>query len=71
MEELIQQVVSRTGISADHARTAVDTVITFLKAKLPAPIAGQVDAALGGGGGDAGGGLGNIASGVGGLFGKK
>src|SRR5690606_30479306 len=48
MEELIQQVVSRTGISADNARSAVDTVITFLKAKLPAPIAGQLDSVLGG-----------------------
>lgn len=72
MEELIQQVVSKTGISADHARTAIETVVTFLKAKLPAPIAGQVDSALGSAGSALGNvDIGSISSGIGGLFGKK
>ena len=48
MEELIKQVSQKTGISEDQARTAVSTVINFLKDKLPAPIAGQVDNFIGG-----------------------
>ncbi len=72
MEELVQLVVSKTGISESQARSAVDTVVGFLKTKLPAPLAGHVESALGA----AGQGLGNVdlgglASGLGGLFGKK
>ena len=48
MEELIKQVSQKTGISEDQARTAVSTVINFLKDKLPAPIAGQLDNFIGG-----------------------
>lgn len=67
MEELIKQVVSKTGISEDQARTAVTTVLGFVKDKLPAPIAGQIDNALSGEG--AGGSLGDLASKAGGLLG--
>ncbi|MCY0985870.1 hypothetical protein OV203_01925 [Nannocystis sp. ILAH1] len=72
MEELIQQIVSKTGISESNARSAIETVTNFLKTKLPAPLAGQVDAALGSAGGALGNvDLGNIGSSIGGLFGKK
>ena len=67
MDELIKQVSERTGISQDQARTAVDTVLGFLKNKLPAPIAGQIDNVIGGGDA-ASGGLGDMASKVGGFF---
>src|ERR671935_137708 len=43
MEELVRQVVERTGISEAQARTAVETVVGFLKERLPAPIAAHVD----------------------------
>jgi uncharacterized protein (DUF2267 family) len=46
MEELVKQVSERSGISEEQARTAVSTVVGFLKDKLPAPIAGQIDNAL-------------------------
>ena len=69
MDELIKQVVSRTGISEDQARTAVTTVLGFVKDKLPAPIAAQVDNALTGEGGGLGGTLGDLASKAGGLLG--
>jgi uncharacterized protein (DUF2267 family) len=71
MEELVKQVSSRTGISEDQARTAVTTVLGFLKDKLPAPIAGQIDNVLGGSaeGNEGGGGLGDLASKVGGMLG--
>lgn len=72
MEELIQQIVSKTGISESNARSAIETVVNFLKTKLPAPLAGQVDAALGSAGSALGNvDLGNIGSSIGGLFGKK
>ena len=65
MDELVKLVSSKTGISEAQAKTAVETVIGFLKKKLPAPIAGQIDGIL------AGGQLGNIEKGLGGLLGKK
>ena len=70
MEELIKKVTEKTGISPDQAKTAVTTVLGFLKDKLPAPIAGQIENAIGGGGGgEEASGLGGIASKVGGLLG--
>ncbi|HEV8135122.1 MAG TPA: hypothetical protein VGP85_10615 [Pyrinomonadaceae bacterium] len=63
MEELVKQVAQRTGISEDNARTAVTTVLGFLKDKLPAPIAGQIDNVVGGGGIE-----GDLSSAVGGLL---
>jgi uncharacterized protein (DUF2267 family) len=66
MDELIKQVTQKTGISKEQAQVAVQTVITFLKDKLPAPIAGQIDGILGGGGS-----VQDMAGKVGGLFGKK
>jgi hypothetical protein len=64
MDELIKLVSQKTGISEDQARAAVATVLGFLKERLPAPIAAQLDGVVGGGGTD-------LAKGLGGLFGKK
>jgi hypothetical protein len=47
MDELIRTVAAKTGISEDQARTAVETVVGFIKEKLPEPLAGHVDSALG------------------------
>lgn len=78
MDELIRQVVERTGISESQAQTAVTTVLGFLKNQLPEPIAGQLDGLLGGAAGAAGGvagGLagsaGDILGGLGGMLGGK
>jgi uncharacterized protein (DUF2267 family) len=46
VEELVKQISSRTGISEDQARQAADMVISFAKAKLPEPIASQLENAL-------------------------
>lgn len=46
MDDLIKLVASKAGIQEAQAKTAVETVMGFLKQKLPAPIAGQLDAAL-------------------------
>lgn len=46
MDELVALVQEKTGLGEAQARQAVETVIGFLKQKLPAPLAKQVDAAL-------------------------
>ena len=46
MEDLISQISSRTGISDDQARQAVDMVVSFAKTKLPEPLASQLDTFL-------------------------
>lgn len=64
MDELIKQVAAKAGISEEQARSAVTTVIGFLKDKLPAPIAAQIDNAVSGEGGT----VDDLASKVGGFF---
>lgn len=46
MEELIARVSEKTGLPAETAKTAVETVIGFLKERLPESIAGQLDGYL-------------------------
>ena len=67
MDELIKIVSEKTGLPKEQARMAADAVLGFLKDKLPAPIAGQIDGVLSGKGPD----LGAAAGALGGLFGKK
>lgn len=43
MEKLINLVSEKAGISSSQAETAVNTVVSFLKDKLPPGMAGQVD----------------------------
>lgn len=68
MDELIKQVAAKAGISEDQAQSAVTTVLGFVKERLPAPIAGQIDNVMSGEGGGVGGTLGDMASKVGGLL---
>ncbi len=65
MDELVNVVVQKTGLPPDQARAAAQAVIDYLKTQLPAPVAGQIDAALQGGG------MGNLSKGLGGLFGGE
>jgi hypothetical protein len=46
MEELIKKIVNKTGIPADKARAAAETVIGYIKSKLPGPVSGQIDNVL-------------------------
>jgi len=67
MDELIKLVSQKTGMPEQTAQTAVNTVLNYLKGKLPPQIASHLDTAAGGGslgGGDA-------MKGLGDLFGKK
>ena len=45
-EQLTNLIVKRTGITQEQAEKTVLVVFDFLKTKLPAPIAGQVDSFL-------------------------
>jgi hypothetical protein len=49
MDELINLVVQKTGISQEDATKAVGVVISALKSKLPAPVASHLDAFVSGG----------------------
>lgn len=46
MNELIQKICDRTGLTPDQANAAVNVVVTHLKERLPAPIASHVDGVL-------------------------
>lgn len=67
MEELINRVSERAGITEEQARSAVETVAEYLKERVPAPYSSYIDSFMSGGGGKSGG-LGNI---LGGMFGNK
>jgi hypothetical protein len=76
MEELVQLVAQKTGLSPEHARTAVTTVVGYLKTKLPGATGAQLENALKGGGlgnmmGSLGTQPGEIAKGIGDMFSKK
>ncbi len=66
MDELANLVAKKTGISQDQAKQAVTVVVDFLKKKLPAPLAGQIDAVLAGGGVSP-----DLVKGLGDLISKK
>jgi uncharacterized protein (DUF2267 family) len=68
MDELVKLVSKKVGISENQAKQAVETVMGFLKDKLPAPIASQVETVLSGGEIPDVGGLGKK---LGGILGKK
>jgi hypothetical protein len=60
MDELVKLVASKTGLPEEMAKVAVETVLNYLKQKLPAPVAGQIEAALSG----EAGGLADMAKGL-------
>ena len=49
MEELIQEVSEKTGISLDQAKSAIETVIDHLKDKLPMGLGDKIESFLQGG----------------------
>jgi ABC-type cobalt transport system substrate-binding protein len=67
VDELVKLLGQKFGLKDDTAKQVVTTVAEFLKKKLPAPVAGQIDSLLAGGKAD----LGSLAKGLGGLLGGK
>jgi hypothetical protein len=70
MDELVSLVAQRAGIGEDKARTAVESVVGFIKGRLPESMASQLDSVIAGGGAstakDLTGKLGGLAAGLGG-----
>jgi hypothetical protein len=68
---LVQLIQEKTGISEEQAQGALNTVVGFLKEKLPEPISGQIDGLISGDISSAASQFGSLAAGLGGLFGSK
>ncbi len=70
MNEITQRLMDKTGLSEEQATNAVDTVLQFLKEKLPSPLSSQLDNVTDGASG-IGDKLGGIGASLGGMFGSK
>jgi hypothetical protein len=70
MDELVSLVAQKAGIGEDKARTAVESVLGFIKGRLPESMASQLDSLVAGGGASAAkdltGKLGGLGGGLGG-----
>ena len=71
MNEIMQRLMDKTGLPEHKAQAALDTVVGFLKEKLPGPISAQIDSLMAGGASGMSDKLGGLAKGLGGMFGKK
>ncbi len=71
MATLAQLVAEKAGITESQAQMAVKTVADFLKEKLPAPIAGQIDAVLAADASSVAGAAESVMKGLGGFMGGK
>lgn len=48
MDELYKVVSQKTGLTLEQSKAASQAVLDYLKTKLPAPVAAQIDGVLGG-----------------------
>jgi hypothetical protein len=46
MNELVSLIVTKTGIPAATAQLVINTIVDYLKTKLPAPVGAQIEALL-------------------------
>lgn len=69
-QQLIQQLSQRVGIPPDKAETAINTVVGYLKERLPGPVGSQLDKLVSGEEGQ-GSVLSQAAQSLGAMFGKK
>jgi hypothetical protein len=69
MEELIKMVTNKVGISEEQAKSAVETVVSFIKDKMPGGIGSQVESFISGHSGGLGNVVDSIKDKVGGLLG--
>jgi hypothetical protein len=69
MEELVKAISERTGLPEAQSRQAAETAVAFLKERLPAPIASQIDNLLNND--KLSGGADNLIKGLGSMLGGK
>jgi hypothetical protein len=70
MDSIIKMIAEKAGISEAQAKTALTTLMGFLKDKMPGGIGAQVESFIQGGGGSAGDMMGGLKDKVGGMFGS-
>ena len=70
MQQIINMVKEKAGISESQAQQAVNTVANFLKDKLPAGVGTQVDSFLKDGSPTTGNTANDLKGKIGGMFGK-
>jgi uncharacterized protein (DUF2267 family) len=70
MESIIKMVTEKAGISEAQSKSAIETVVSFLKDKMPGGIGAQVESFLKGGTGSLGDVAGGLKDKIGGMFGK-
>jgi len=68
MQELIKLVTEKAGISESQAKSAVETVVSFIKDKLPGGMGGQVESFLSGNAGKLGDAFDTLKDKASGLF---
>ena len=68
MENIIKLVCEKTGISESQAKSAVETVVSFLKDKMPGGIGAKVESFINGGAGSLGDLAGGLKDKIGGAF---
>nr|WP_044201269.1 hypothetical protein [Oscillochloris trichoides] len=68
---IVQLIQEKTGISEEQAQGALNTVLGFLKEKLPEPLAAQIDGLVSSDVSAASTVIDSVTSTLGGLFGKK
>jgi hypothetical protein len=74
MNELVQLIMQKTGLSQDKAQEVVDTVVTHLKGRLPETLTSHLNAFLGSSGGATSGiadEAKSVITGFGGMFTKQ
>lgn len=69
MNEVVKMVSQKTGLDEAKSQQAVEAVMSFLRDKLPAPVASQIDNVMNGDGASKRGGMGGVAKSIGGMMG--
>lgn len=71
MNELIQQIAQKTGLSQDKVQQVVTMVVDHVKGKLPESLSSQLDGLLAGGSAAGGDLKSTIMSGLGNMLGRN
>jgi hypothetical protein len=71
MDELVGRIAERVGLPPAQAEAAARAAVEFLDDRLPPPVGGNLAKLVQGGGGGGMPDLGNLAGGLGGMFGGK
>ncbi|MBK6818808.1 MAG: hypothetical protein IPG85_04015 [Bacteroidetes bacterium] len=48
MQELINKLISEVGLNAEQAQKTIETVMSFVKSKVPSALSGNIDAMFSG-----------------------